>query len=126
MSVTVVVTGGRHETRQKSIFDALDAFHKEHRIGRLTEGGAMGVDRICRLWAQTKGISVVTEEARWNRGGKYNPNAGKERNWRMARMDHDFLLSFPGNRGTKHMTDAVNGLREEGVIKTQTRMITLA
>jgi hypothetical protein len=109
----VVVTGGRHETRQRQIFDHLNTFHRDHRIGLLVEGGQMGVDRICRIWAKDHGVPYDTVEADWKR---YGIKAGPRRNRAMAmKYGYDFALVFPGGNGTADMKSVMRNRIKHGL-----------
>lgn len=48
----------------------------------LIEGGAAGVDRLARAWAQERGIDVITVDAEWRKCGRA---AGPRRNRAMIR-----------------------------------------
>jgi hypothetical protein len=94
----VVVTGGRDETRFSLVHEELDRFHKKCPITFLGEGGAPGIDTICRRWAFQKGIACATMHANWD---FYYKAAGPIRNcWMLEFFDPDVVLRFPGGTGT--------------------------
>lgn len=81
----------------------------ENRIGwkfdHVIEGGARGVDRIARNWAEKNGLLVRTMEADWERYGK---GAGPIRNQDMAKVALAAVLIWDGkSRGTADMLDRV-------------------
>ena len=102
--VVVVVTGGRDFTDGPFIFNSLDQFDLEIGIAALYHGGANGVDNICGQWAWDWGVPCFVCSANWK---KYPKSAGPIRNHWMKDFSHaEYLLSFPGKRGTAHMTAA--------------------
>lgn len=54
----IVVTGGRDFNDRTAVFSALGLLHKQFPITELIEGGASGVDNLCKQWAQLHGIHV--------------------------------------------------------------------
>lgn len=92
----VVVTGGRAFTDADLVDRALTAADP----GMLIEGGARGADRLCREWAQARGVHVITMDALWDHYGR---RAGMVRNAAMvevARRLSAVLVAFPGGDGT--------------------------
>ena len=107
--LTLCVTGGRNYNDRVIVFDTLDQLTFEY-FGNncqsdqvtLIVGGAKGADSLAELWARTNGYNVRLFTADWN---KYGKMAGILRNLDMIDAGFDFLVSFPGGRGTAHMTD---------------------
>ncbi len=66
----------------------------------IIEGGAMGADRLARLWAVENGVHVATVHALWN---SYGRAAGGWRNSTMLWLQPDQVLAFPGGVGTRDM-----------------------
>jgi hypothetical protein len=116
MGDVVLVTGGRDYRRADVINRALSHFTQVYlRIGRplsnlrLRHGGARGVDTLCGQWALSKGLIVQTFKPDWDRYGR---SAGIRRNTEMLLTEPVpfYLISFPGGRGTKHMTESAEDL----------------
>lgn len=98
--ITIAVTGGRGYNDKATIYRVLDILNAARRISKLIEGGATGVDRLCRQWAIDRGISYETVEAEWSKHGKA---AGPLRNGWMLDRNPDLVVAFPGGRGTANM-----------------------
>ena len=96
----IIVCGGRDFTNEAFIYGKLDAFHARHGVVALMHGGASGVDRIASEWGKSKGIPRFRCEALWETHGR---SAGPRRNARMLEWGPDFVIAFPGNRGTNDM-----------------------
>ena len=100
----IIVTGGRDYADEATIRLALE--YLRDRCGGITviQGGATGADALARAWASGQdGVSVVTVPANWT---KYRKSAGPIRNKIMLdQCKPDFVLAFPGGRGTRHMTN---------------------
>ena len=79
----------------------------------IIQGEAAGADRLAKQWAKYNGIPTADFPALWRVNGKYNPNAGPERNQRMLDEGKpDLVVAFPGGKGTANM---VKLAREAGV-----------
>jgi hypothetical protein len=97
----VAVTGGRAFADTDLVDRALTAADP----GMIIEGGARGADRLCREWAQARGVQVLTMAALWDyyrvtgRKGAAGPirNAGMVE---VARRLDAVLMAFPGGAGT--------------------------
>ena len=99
----ILVCGGRDYKDQEKVFDvldkALDAFKEVHII----EGGATGADTFAKEWAESRSILYDEYPADWN---KYYKRAGYIRNVQMLNEGKpDLVIAFPGDVGTKMMTD---------------------
>lgn len=99
MTASIIVCGGR-AYRDKAF---LDQFLSEFLIAVdfdvLIEGGALGADRLAREWAVSRGVHVATVNALWSRG----KGAGPSRNRAMLALRPDYVIAFPGGRGTQNM-----------------------
>ncbi len=97
----VLVCGSRDNGQAAPVGSVLDAFHRATPITALIEGGARGVDRLAREWAQSRGVPVETFAADWHR---YGPAAGPIRNRRMiVEGEPEVVIAFPGGKGTANM-----------------------
>lgn len=110
----VVVTGGRDYDDFTTINSALNGFHKKNNITCLINGYANGLDKAAHTWAESNGIDSIPYEVKKSDWDKHGKRAGILRNETMVREEfdgapsHDKIkacLSFPGNRGTAHMTE---------------------
>ncbi|EAP4692486.1 DUF2493 domain-containing protein [Salmonella enterica] len=113
----IVVTDGRDFNDRTAIFSALGLLHKQFQVTELIEGGASGVDNLCKQWAQLHGIPVRSCPADWNdltvpgavvkqgKHGPYNAVAGHQRNQAMLEGEPrpTYGVVFPGGRGTADM-----------------------
>jgi hypothetical protein len=101
MSLVFAVTGGRNYRNVKAVDTAL---RKWVRPGDPTavviEGGATGADRLVREWCAHNGVHYATVPALWDWSGN---SAGPKRNAAMLLLRPEFLLAFPGGRGTRDM-----------------------
>jgi hypothetical protein len=87
------VSGARDATDADLVFGVLQAVHIVYHIDTIIEGGARGVDRFAREWANREGVAVETYEADWEHLGR---RAGVARNMEMARANPTLVLAFPG------------------------------
>lgn len=65
-------------------------------------GAASGADQLAGAWARANGIRELAEPADWKRHGKA---AGFIRNKAMLDMGPDYVIAFPGGRGTAMMVE---------------------
>lgn len=100
----VLVCGGRDYKDKRRVFEELDQISEWYGpITSIVEGGASGADQLGFSWAQAKQIPVITHFANWAKLGK---GAGPIRNKEMLdAWDPDFVVAFPGGRGTANMVD---------------------
>lgn len=98
----VIVTGGRAYNKGEVVFNTLNKLHKKTPITTMVQGGAQGADRLARLWARKKMISIVSFHPDWEKLGKI---AGPIRNALMAEAGADLIVAFPGGRGTADMIE---------------------
>lgn len=97
----VLVCGGRDFNDPSFIFRHLVGRHAKSPITTIIEGGAPGVDRFARMWAQGQNIPVVSYPADWKTEGKA---AGPKRNARMIEEGKpDLVVAFRGGKGTANM-----------------------
>lgn len=72
------------------------------RSATLVHGNARGVDEMCRRWWYGhNGRNIEAHPADWLKHGKA---AGPIRNQEMIDSGLDFLIAFPGGKGTADMT----------------------
>jgi hypothetical protein len=93
-----MVTGGRdypHEEIIRATFDQFISFYGP--ITELVVGDATGADSLAKVVAMEYGIPVRVFYADWKKFGKC---AGSIRNGWMIDTRPDFVLPFPGGRGT--------------------------
>ncbi len=95
----VAVTGDRHYTDKDHVFEVLDRLSPSF----LVSGGATGVDEFAYEWAKANLPETCRPvvKAEWK---KFGLAAGPIRNQKM--LDTyclDFVIAFPGNRGTADM-----------------------
>jgi hypothetical protein len=96
----ILVCGGREYNDWRYLWDQLDKIDIEEGITLIIEGGATGVDRGARLWAESKEIPFLHHPARWKSGDNF---AGPRRNREMIQWEPDLVVAFPGGRGTNDM-----------------------
>lgn len=100
LPVRVLVTGGRDYSDKEYLFYVLDRWHAERGIECIIEGGATGADALAGLWANERGIPLMTFPAQWELGKK----AGMLRNMKMLiEGKPHVVIAFPGDSGTENM-----------------------
>ena len=86
---------------REALRKVLDYWYEFHANGdlELAHGGANGADTLAQVWAESNYAPCQVFEADWGHGKM----AGPVRNLRML-MDFapDFVLQFPGGRGTEN------------------------
>lgn len=95
----LIIAGGRDYHLNAEDEDWLDCLNSALGIHVVIEGGAKGADAGGKLWAQSRGIPVVTVPAEWTKRGRA---AGPIRNAKMAKLA-DAVALFPGGVGTDSM-----------------------
>jgi|ERR1035437_3032507 hypothetical protein len=95
----VVVCGGRDFTDSKFIYSELDRLHALYTFTQVIEGDARGADRIAGQWATKNKIQDVKYPADWEKHGN---KAGILRNIQMLELKPDYVICFPGGKGTAH------------------------
>lgn len=122
----VIVCGGRTFTDEKGLYREMDKIHAETPITLVVEGGQRtrkrgqptgGADYWAFMWASSRNVAVVREDADWNNldvpdaqpirrddGTFYNKNAGRQRNQRMIdKYNPAAVIALPGGNGTANM-----------------------
>lgn len=108
----VLVTGGRDFALADSVHAILAPLHERFGLVELGEGGAVGADRLCRLWALCHGIPVATYEVDPKQWDLWGNRAGNMRNGSMLRAFRpDMAVAFPGADGTADMTEKLRVAR---------------
>jgi hypothetical protein len=97
----IIVCGGRDYSNVEMLNLVLDELHAKTPVSMVIQGGAKGADDLAFRWAcRTKGVSITTHHAEWDKHGRA---AGPIRNARMLEDSPDFVIAFPGGRGTSNM-----------------------
>lgn len=98
----LLVCGGRHYAGEAGFDREMNAMFA--RVGYpivIITGCAGGADRLARQWANSHGVPLKVFKADWTAHGRA---AGPKRNQRMLDEGQpDFVLAFPGGRGTADM-----------------------
>ena len=97
----VGVTGGRDYKDEAHVWQVLDNIYHSNANVNIIVGDARGVDSFAAKWAKKKNVPCFIYFANWDSHGR---SAGMIRNQQMLNHGIDLLLSFPGGRGTAHMT----------------------
>ena len=97
----LLVCGGRNYDGERFAFWLLDTLHRVQPIVCVIHGAAAGADTIAASWAKRRGIATQAFPANWHEHGRA---AGPIRNATMLAIGKpDFVLAFPGGRGTHDM-----------------------
>jgi hypothetical protein len=107
----ILVCGGRDYRDEDHVWATLDRVHAKRPITVIIEGGCRtkdkatneiyGADYFAHTWALDRGITCITEPAKWKLHGKA---AGPIRNGEMLKKhDPDGAVAFDGGRGTADM-----------------------
>lgn len=107
-----IVAGGRDFTDSLTFFGEMDRIHAERKIELVIEGGQRtrdrrmgligGADYWAYMWASSRKVPHVREDADWNAHGRA---AGPKRNQLMIdRYKPDAAIVFPGGAGTRDLT----------------------
>jgi YspA, cpYpsA-related SLOG family len=105
----VLVTGGRNYKDRTTLVSTLDGIHTAMPITMLLLGGAPGADFMAWGWASDNDVPVTVIRADWE---KYGKRAGPIRNAALLNEGPDFILAFPGGRGT---ADCCRQARDRGI-----------
>lgn len=98
----VLVCGGRHYQDFKKVWRVLTKMNAETPISCVISGGCSGADTFAKEWADAGDVPSEIYKADWALG----PAAGPLRNQQMLDDGKpDFVLAFPGGRGTADMID---------------------
>jgi hypothetical protein len=98
----VLVCGGRDFDSYGVVSKVLGDIHQYHGITLLIHGRCRGADMLADAWAKEYGVITYSSAANWK---KYGKAAGPMRNRILLTKNPDCVVSFPGGRGTKDMTD---------------------
>lgn len=96
----VLVTGGRDYLGDVTCLDQLD-------ISILIHGGASGADLRAAAHVESRGIHTVRVNALWD---FYDKPAGYKRNHAMTLLLPEYVVAFPGGRGTESMIKLIERL----------------
>lgn len=96
----VLVCGGRDYRNWEKFCAVMNAIHAERRATHIISGGASGADEYAYRYAILEGIQPVQCVANW---GAHDKAAGPIRNQRMLELGPDFVVAFPGGKGTADM-----------------------
>lgn len=110
--VICCVTGSRDAKTPSKVFRPLDNMGIKNKINFLMHGGATGVDSFADIWARRNGIQPIEFPALWS----YHLNAAgpiRNNNMSMFLKPGDYLVVFPGGKGTAQMRS--NGLAIRGL-----------
>jgi hypothetical protein len=99
--IRIAVTGGREMMDAKLVAKVLGRLAGRNVI--LAHGACTGADQLCKEFAIKMGWKVVPYEADWKGLGNA---AGPIRNaWLLDDFKPDYLIVFPGGRGTLNMVN---------------------
>jgi len=104
----LIVSGGRDFVDVPLLWRTLDELAAESAIELLIEGASdqitgpyKGADYWAHQWALARQVPCLRQPAKWGEHGKA---AGPIRNGEMIKQyQMDYLLAFPGGRGTADM-----------------------
>lgn len=99
----VCVCGGRDYTNKARVFRCLDNALAILGDIELIHGDANGADKLAGEWAEIRNQKATPFPAKWK---KYGKSAGPIRNREMINNGFDFLIAFPGDKGTADMIEA--------------------
>lgn len=114
------VTGGRDFNDADYVFIVLDMVHGHTPVTELIHGNATGADTLAGKWAAWRGIKETALPAEWHKHGYL---AGMKRNRELLYLKPDYVLAFPGNKGTRDMILAT--LRERIPLLTAHEVYTI-
>ena len=120
MGINVLVFGSRVITDYAVVKATLDKLYKGKTVA-IISGKAPGADRLGERWAKETGAKVVPRYASWTGpDGKYNPQAGFERNSVMVEECDEAVGFWDGlSPGTKDTIDKLVAARKNHVIVTK-------
>lgn len=106
----VLVCGGRDYNDYDYVRHVLYDFCDTHGLAdneykmpngiTIIHGGAKGADHLADQWAVVNWVPIEEYKADWDKHGKA---AGPIRNQQMLDTGVDYVIAFPGGRGTEHM-----------------------
>jgi len=98
--ITVLICGGRHYQNRHMLDQVLDDIHTNYRVDLVIHGAAKGADSLAADWAISRGASVISCPADWDKHGRA---AGPKRNAHMLTYEPDLVVAFSGGKGTENM-----------------------
>lgn len=105
----LAVCGGRNYQNHEHVRRVLDEIVNHADVAVLITGGARGADFLAEQWAFANAIHVKAYQAEWTIHGRA---AGPLRNQRIVDDGKpDFLVAFPGGRGTADMVRRAKAAR---------------
>lgn len=106
----VMITGGRDYRNVPRVYQILDAAVDRLGLSELIHGDCpTGADAIGAQWATDRGVKQTAMPADWDTHGA---KAGPLRNQAMIDLLPDYVIGFPGGRGTR---DALKRARRAGI-----------
>ena len=115
----VLVCGGRDYNDYEYVRYFMDDFCEIHGLSNneykmpnnitVIHGGAKGADSLVDQWAVVNWVPIEEYKADWDTHGRA---AGPIRNQQMLDTGIDYVIAFPGGKGTEHMK---NIARKAGV-----------
>lgn len=97
----LLVCGGRDFANVGAVESILAMIRESDGIECLIHGAATGADELAREWAVRNEIPTEAYPADWAREGKAAGPLGNAR--MLAEAKPDFVVAFPGGRGTADM-----------------------
>jgi len=107
--IRVIVCGGRDYHEADLLYSLLDRELNGRWHGLdvvVVTGGCTGADIMAEAWADERGLTVEKHLADWHRHGRA---AGPFRNQKMLDLGADYVVAFPGGRGTADMVRRAEG-----------------
>lgn len=106
----LLVCGGRDFGDQELFDKTLKRLTSKFRFTTIIHGGARGADHLAGVYAHKQNLRCIVFQANWAKDGR---GAGPKRNARMlVEGKPDFVVAFPGGRGT---ADMVRRSKEAGL-----------
>jgi hypothetical protein len=106
----VLVCGGRDYNDYEYVRYFMDDFCETHGLSNneykmpnnitIIHGGACGADHLAEQWAVVNWVPIEEFKADWD---TYGRAAGPIRNQQMLDTGIDYVIAFPGGKGTEHM-----------------------
>jgi len=102
--IRVLVTGGRDYTDRPAVAKALWHLANNYIFGvrpeeiTLVHGDCTGADTLAAAEAERLGWRIEAHPADWD---QYGDGAGPRRNREMVRRGANYIVAFPGGKGTK-------------------------
>ena len=108
----VIIAGSRDITDYNKLLEAIKlALNEGIYITEVVSGMANGVDKLGIKYAANNNLIVKEFPAQWQCDGRYNPQAGLQRNFEMAKYsDAAVILWNETSHGTWNMICHMKGL----------------